>query len=498
MSRAGMLAPLVLLVAACATSQAPFDAHLRSEASQERDCAQWYLMLDARVAAAGVRDAQETMIAGFPYLRVNRLLSSLRPLARDNAAAFDALTDRMLSLDAEARGSEIRNLPAGALPGLSGARDSYGLREALKRTHDCGALLRKGDFATSGPREALLERAQVPDDYGNALRFFGVYALSRIPFASGVRKYEEETREAFHRELTQEGVVRYSPPPAELAMPRGRVALILERGAQNPLGIPEPTESELNELFLAYAPSFEVEVQADFDRFGALRYLRDSTVPVVDGAQLALYVQPAWTRYRNKVLLQLVYTLWFPERPVEAGSSLLAGKLDGLVWRVTLAPDGEPLLYDSIHPCGCYHQFFPTPRAAPLPAPDAYEEWAFSPQSLPRIAEGERPLVRLASGTHYIERVSVVHGIDSLSRYELRPYADLRSIFRLTGDRASAFGADGIIAGTERPERLLFWPMGIASAGAMRQWGRHATAFVGRRHFDDADLIEKRFRLELP
>ena len=53
------------------------------------------------------------------------------------------------------------------------------------------------------------------------------------------------------------------------------------------------------------------------------------------------------------------------------------------------------------------------------------------------------------------------------------------------------------MAGSERPERHLFWPMGIASAGAMRQWGRHATAFVGRRHFDDARLIEKRFRLEL-
>jgi hypothetical protein len=29
----------------------------------------------------------------------------------------------------------------------------------------------------------------------------------------------------------------------------------------------------------------------------------------------------------------------------------------------------------------------------------------------------------------------------------------------------------------------------------MRQWGTHATAFIGRRHFDDADLIERRFEL---
>jgi hypothetical protein len=32
--------------------------------------------------------------------------------------------------------------------------------------------------------------------------------------------------------------------------------------------------------------------------------------------------------------------------------------------------------------------------------------------------------------------------------------------------RTSAFGADGLIPGTERPERFAFWPMGIESAGA--------------------------------
>ena len=66
---------------------------------------------------------------------------------------------------------------------------------------------------------------------------------------------------------------------------------------------------------------------------------------------------------------------------------------------------------------------------------------------------------------------------------------------RAAGERASAFGPDGLIAGSERLERFLFWPMGIVSPGAMRQWGRHATAFVGRRHFDDARLMERYFAL---
>ena len=55
------------------------------------------------------------------------------------------------------------------------------------------------------------------------------------------------------------------------------------------------------------------------------------------------------------------------------------------------------------------------------------------------------------------------------------------------------FGSDGLVAGTERSERWLLWPMGIPSPGAMREQGRHATAFIGRRHFDDPDLLDTLF-----
>jgi len=69
----------------------------------------------------------------------------------------------------------------------------------------------------------------------------------------------------------------------------------------------------------------------------------------------------------------------------------------------------------------------------------------------------------------------------------------LRSLPLPGGGTRSLYGPDGLVAGSERSEREYFWPMGITSAGQMRQWGRHATAFVGKRHFDDADLIELRF-----
>jgi hypothetical protein len=312
-----------------------------------------------------------------------------------------------------------------------------------------------------------------------------------------VRRWERATVEAFQREPSTElNRVRYAPPVAA-PLPRNAAAGLLGRAAFDLLGQPALSVRELDRLAAAYAPSFEVEIGADYDRFGSLRWRRGASFPEVDAAEPAVYVHSAYTRYRGQVLLQLVYTIWFPERPRRGAVDLLAGRLDGVVWRVTLAPDGEPLVYDSIHACGCFHLFFPTPRARPRPAPDRLEEWAFVPQPLPRVAEGERPVLSIASATHYIERVGLVRGADSVVRYAFRSYDELRAMPRAAGDHASAFGPDGLVAGTERLERFLFWPMGILSSGAMRQWGRHATAFVGRRHFDDADLFERRFEFDL-
>jgi hypothetical protein len=487
-----LLAALALLGAGCATleaPEAPFRAHLESVSPPVRECAQWYRDLDARVAAAGVRDAQDSRIAGFPYLRVNRLLAALRSEAATSGPALQALVQRMLRLDQEARRFEILNLPAAA-------QDAG----AQQRTQHCGRLLREIDLAKSEVRAELLRRAQVDDDYSMLQRVLGAYALTRVAFADGVRRYEAETSAAFRGEPALRAgahLVRVAPPPVP-PLPHAQAAEILRLASGNELRIPEPDASHLEDLLAVHAPSFEIEVAADYDRFGEMRWLRGEAGPSVDGSRLVVYGHAAWTRYRGRVLLQLVYTIWFSERPPQSAGDILAGKLDGLTWRVTLAPDGEPLLYDTIHPCGCFHLFFPTPRATPLPAPDALEEWMFAPHALPRIGAGERPLLRIASGTHYLERVSIVQGSDSLARYEILPYNELRSLARLDGGRASAFGPDGLVAVSERPERLLFWPMGIRSAGAMRQWGRQATAFVGRRHFDDADLLEKRFLLELP
>ena len=463
------------------------------------DCSEWYRAVDAEIDAAGVRDAQDRRVAGFPYLRTNRLLSSFRGEAAASPRVLHALVDRMQALDLQARNLEIANLPQGRLPAAPGA-SAQAINATLRRAQDCTQRLREADLAVPARRKALLEGATVPDDYSTTSRVLGLYALTKLPFSSGVRRYHEDVRTAFARDLAPppEGwVVRFAPPPP-LEFDHELVAAMLARAAEDPLGMPLPTRRELHALFATYAPSFEIELTGDHDRFGELRLRRGATTPVVEAASSAVYTNLAWTRYRDRVLLQLVYTIWFPERPSDGSLDLLEGKLDGVTWRVTLDPEGGPLLFDAMHPCGCFHLFFPTPRAEPIAAPEGETEWAFVPQRLPDFARGERPLLRIATRTHYVERVSVVRGTDSVVRYELQAYDELRSLSDMAGGRRSVFGPDGLVAGTERAERFLFWPMGIASAGAMRQWGRHATAFVGRRHFDDADLIERRFNLAIP
>jgi len=476
---------MLALAAGCATAPGMFQEHLAASSESEQACAQWYQALDRAVDEAGVRDAQYTPVPGFPYLRADRFLASSAARASGDTATR-AVAERLLELDLEARAIEIQNLPL-----WSGSR-----KEALSRTSDCGRMLLALDLARPMARQAIRDYAKVPDDYSTTARVIGLYPLTSYFFARGVRNWEAQAREAFAQAPEgPSGRVRFAPP-AQAALTRSAVAGMLERARLDPLGQPLFTQREIELLAATYAPTFEVAITADADRFGELRWRRASATPEVNAAEPAVYVQRAYTRYGERVLLQLVYTLWFPERPKNGTFDLLGGRLDGLVWRVTLAPDGEPLVYDSIHPCGCYHQFFPTPRAHARPAPDSLEEWAFVPAQLPRIAEGDRPVVSIDSGTHYIRQVTVMHGIDSIVRYTFRPYDELRSMMRLDGGVRSAFGPDGLVPGTERGERFLFWPMGIASAGAMRQWGRHATAFVGRRHFDDADLIERRFNID--
>jgi hypothetical protein len=491
------LALTVAALAGCATLDVyqaePARSH-RAEgpASQAGACVVLFEAIDRAVDANEVRDALASRIPGFPYLRVSRFLASFagEPLS---AAAFDAWVARLRRLDDEARSVELANLPRAAREALPGMLPEPFRADVLAGTRECAKRLERADLSEDAGRGRLRAAATVPPDYETWKRVVGLYPLTRIVFARGVRKYEAETLETFTSEQPVLGRrVRYTPSAAKAAG-AAQLDAMLARTPANPLG-PDPGESELAALFAAYAPEFEIDEADENDRIGALGYDGADGSLRVDTTTPTVYARLAHTRFAGRVLPQLVYSAWFPSRPLESSGDLLGGFLDSLVWRVTLGVDGAPLAFDTMHSCGCYHQFIPTAAVSARPQPDTLDETLFAPQSLPRVRATDRIVLRIASRTHYLQRVLVnPDAANEPRRYAFSPDDALRSLPTAEG-RRSAFGTDGIVEGSERGERIYFWPMGIREPGAMRQWGRHATAFIGMRHFDDPDLLDRYFR----
>jgi hypothetical protein len=483
----------IALLAGCAVAPPRPDLDLVAE------CRAVFGAMDEQIAAAGVQDGMAARVAGFPYLRASRFLASYAAAPMSDAQ-FVEWTGRMIELGRQAYTLELANLPVESRETLAHKLWNTGGRYSWPQPAlaECMERLAVADRADPGRRLELARAVAVPDDYATWQRVAGIYWLTRIPFANGVRNWHTEVLEAFSRPLERlpvTGELRsYAPPPGGLSA--AEVATVLRRTSANALAIPDPRGADRDALFRTFAPHFTVDTAGAADVPGELGWLEDGGPAVVSRSPV-VYRRLSHARYGERVLVQLNYWIWFPERPKGVGWDILGGHLDGLLWRVTLAPDGTPWVFDTIHPCGCYHLFFPTARASPRPQPDSLNETSFVPQSLPRLAAGERLALRLESGTHYLQRVVVQPApAPGTVEYALAEDDALRSLPYPGGGRRSAFRPDGIIAGSERGERWLFWPMGVPEPGAMRQWGRHATAFVGRRHFDDPGLLERYFSLE--
>ncbi|MFO1284838.1 MAG: hypothetical protein U1F51_20695 [Burkholderiales bacterium] len=474
-------------------------------------CVRLFEAIDAEVARAGTGDGGTARVEGFRTLRVDRLLASYAGEPMD-AGRFGDWVGAMRSLDRNARAVEIANLPQERRARVRALVDALPADVADPDAGDAGRIdacaerVLALDLEVPGARAFILSAASVPDDYDDRLRALGLYPFTAFGYAAGIRVYERETRAAWSlplADLPRRGVSKiYRPVGAavDVAELRRTVGALVASDAFPPAPRADPAAVE--RLFAAYAPAWVIDEATPADRPGHV-VLRADGRPDVDPASVVVTTRLAWTRFDRTLLPQLVYTIWFPDRPSQFPGDPLAGRLDGLVWRVTLDRDGAPLVFDTIHACGCYHQFIPTGRLVERPAAGSVEEGALVVQTLPPLTAGPRATLVVASGTHYLRRVLIgedpaedprsAASSSAVITYTLAADGDLRSLRDNGGGTRSLFRPDGLVGGSERPERALFWPTGIVSAGAMRQWGRHATAFVGRRHFDEPFLIERYF-----
>ena len=485
-SRALICCVTVLSLAACSARPPPVDALYASTAVGVGACRDLYAALDAMVEDAGVGDAQSARIAGYPYLRIERFLAAdaIRPTA--DGADFQIWVGRLRDLDLQARHYELENLSSGI--------DAGDRARVETRLAACAEALIADELDTADKRARLLGAARVPDHYNVTGRVFGLYPFTSLAFKSGVDAYQESTRETFSLSLESlpvEGrLVRYVPPSGRASLSLDAVASLLRTADGEPLGVPSLTDAQWERLFDTFAPVYEIDVVDDDDRIG-MPVWADDGLPSVDVRRPVVFRRVSYTRFEGQTLVQLVYSAWFPARPSEGDFDVLSGRLDGITFRVTLGRDARPLVYDSMHNCGCYHMFVPTTHLRERPIGDQHEEPLLVPQ---RIEPGEgRIVLRIANRTHYLQRVYFDDAASDGEAYTLLDDDSLRSLPAKDGRWRSLFEPDGIVSGTQRGERWFFWPMGISNPGAMRQWGHHATLFVGKRHFDDIDIIERYF-----
>lgn len=454
---AGILGLILPLQAAAAPSLNPIT------------CREWFANAQQALDQRGIHDAGSQRIEWYPHLRANRWLAAARP-ANGNAEAGRFWLRRLADEARAGWQAELLRLPKDAAlePDEPAAR--------LERMRACIEVL----LEPTSP--ARVPELVIPDAYSDWRRTLGLYPLSRWLATPSVHRYREEMRERFDRD-TDIDRFHYLPPAFTGTPPRPQAL------SHNPLKMPWPTRGAADALLAHYAPVVSVATDDQANRPAKVGLSNGRPVAAPLGA--AAYSWLSWQYFRDQPVLQLNYQFWFSERPRQAIMDPYAGRLDGLIWRVTLRADGRVLSYDSIHPCGCYHKVYPVdPSLIPV-APEQAGQPVFWPYTAPDALR-QRIQIVLEAETHYVVAVRAFSGADgrAVEHYQLADANRLRRLPEGSG-HGSFYRADGLVGGSQRSERFFLWPLGVPSAGAMRQPGHHAIAFIGRRHFDDPHMLDR-------
>lgn len=360
----------------------------------------------------------------------------------------------------------------------------------------CGKRLNSYSLNHPEHKKILFEQAEVPDAYQDWKRFIGLYPIARYFAKIGIDRLHRELSASFKmpiNDLPVKGqLIRYRPPSSKF-LSTDDIASILNSAytAGNTLGIPILSPRLFQELSEHFAPLWVIDSRNDNDKLGIVGLDRNNH-PSVDSSQPKVYTAQSYIRWHGKVLLQLNYQIWLPAREKTGLFDLYGGELDSVIWRITLNPNGIPIAYDSIHGCGCYYLLFPGEGYRAISPSDGAEP-VLNPKPITKIPPGFRLVLRLESRTHYLQQIGFNDNYGK-DRSVIYGYEDIEKLSWLAlpnGSRRSLYGENGLIDASGRNERFLLWPYGIASPGAMREWGTHAIAFIGKRHFDDPFLFEK-------
>lgn len=434
------------------------------------NCRDQYAEIDARIDASGVRDAEFYRVPGYPYLRTDRLLATFGPQVR----SVDEVSEwvrRMRELDQESRDYEYMNL------GLS-ELEAAQLRD---RFLNCGRVLANIELTEPGALDALVAQVYPKDAYSLAARFFGLHALRKFAIDANETGLREELSSSRQQAPTDDGsaIQGWTVKPAEDL----RLLQAVTAAVQfNVLGFPNLFGSQWRALAEIHAPRLWIESTDESEGPAAPTWT--SAGLQADSARPIVSYQIGYTRFGDDLLIQITYSVWFRSAVTSRSSPI-----DGLVWRVTLDRQLEPLTYESLHPSGADHRWYPVRALTVRDDADLGESFV-SPQPSPR-----RAVLRIAAHTHRLMQVAsdAASGPATQREFELRPYEELYTLPHPGGGTCSLFGPDGLVPTSRGSDEATGWWSGIRRPGALRQTGHQAIGRIGRRHFDDPDLMEATF-----
>jgi len=487
MIRAALIIALFFLQACALTSKQTQDPKKPSVLNVS-NCLSFYSSFDEALHEENIRDVQASAVEGYPYLQINRFLASFKSKLESNEKRGYWLS-LLADLNNESRRIEWKNLREERKNYLTNtyfpSQDVYNYLRA------CSDLLIAGLSAVE--KRQVEMNAEVYDDYSTMSRVFGVYPLTSLVVSHQINKHQKLTRLAFKKPLAE---IPVKGKLTRYGVSASKTNLRFEFDRDNPLAIPRLKPEYLALLFQNYAPILEVDEEDENDQVGRIQLDIEARAQFSNDQPL-MYVLPSYVKFNNKILLQLNYIFWFASRPQKSAFDIYSGNLDGLIWRVTLDDNAEPILFDSVHDCGCYHKFYIGEQVEFKQAiADQEREPPFVAQHIKIEDLTKQVVIRISSVAHFVERIYFEsEATQDFKAMQIKPYASLRSL-PWNKQRRSMFASDGLVEGTARSERWMLWPMGVPSAGAMRQWGHHAVAFVGKRYFDDANLLDKYFSTE--
>jgi hypothetical protein len=459
-----------------------------------KECQAFLTALDEQVEKAGVRDAANYPVPGFPYLRTSRFLSRLKDSIHSEQEK-DQWTRWMRMLDIESRRKEISNLPDAMASSLSFKQGKPFSREQFyEQVESCSEALFQHDKARPDFYETLIPFVEAPDEYSLALRIFGLYPLAAIPVTVATDMSRKKIRSWFETSLENlpvDGRLRAFVPSESSPLGDNELQAIMNASKENFQGLPLPDQDQGKRLVRHFAPVFIQDVAASYDQIGRIAWRGDC--PDVDQTTPTVYYYFSNAFLKGKPILQINYVIWYSERAGKRTPWMERGRLDGLTLRVSLDEMGKPFMVDTVSDCGCYHLYAPEKErvAQILSTPLKFDP--FVPQWLPGVSHNDRLGVRLNSGWHQVQRIIAAKEFPDPTRYELMPY-DILEVLPRKGDQTeSIFNSKGIAKCSKRIERYILFSMGLPKIGSMRQRGHQAIELIGRAQFDDPDLFDRNF-----